>query len=66
MVLGVWDKMPAYVPPEKRDTMMPATSSRLLTLISNFWQRDMEDIDIRWISLFFRQMPAQQQDQAAE
>lgn len=66
MVLGVWDKMPPYVPPEKREAMMPATSRRLLQLISNFWQRDMEDIDIRWISLFFRQMPSEQQDLAAD
>lgn len=66
LTLGVWDKMPSYLPPDKRDAMYPATSRRLLHLISNFWQRDMEDIDIRWISLFFRQMPAPQQDQAAE
>ncbi len=66
LTLGVWDKLPPYVPPEKRDAMYPATSRRLLHLISNFWQHDMEDIDIRWISLYFRQMPAPQQDQAAE
>jgi hypothetical protein len=66
MVLGVWDKLPPYVPPEQREAMYPETSTRLLTLISNFWQRDMEDIDIRWISLFFRQMPSEQQDLAAD
>lgn len=66
MVLGTWDKLPPYVPPEQRDAMHPATSRRLLHLISNFWQQDLADIDIRWISLFFRQMPTKQQDQAAE
>lgn len=66
MTLGVLDKLPSYVRPEHRDSMTPETSSRLLHLISSFWQRDMEDIDVRWIGLYFRQMKQPQQDQATE
>lgn len=66
LVLGVWDKMPAYVPPEQREAMHPITSRRLMHLISNFWQQDLAALDARWISLFFRQLPSEQQDLATD
>lgn len=66
MVLNVTGKLPPLIKHEDRDRLATHHGNQLLLLASKFWGKELAELDIRWISLCFTQLRAEQQREAVE
>ena len=66
MVLGVQKHLPPYAPVTSHVALSSYQNKRLLTHITDFWERPLSELDMNWVHIEFMQIPVELREKAFE